>query len=97
LGLFAEEVYVEKGDTIIWHPLLAHGGAKYKDLSRTRLSFVVHTTPDNVPVFHTDVFFNPGKKVQKFKDAYRKVGDRNVSYGKLSIGHKDDFDFGSLV
>jgi phytanoyl-CoA hydroxylase len=96
-GLKVEEVYVEKGDTIIWHPLLAHGGAQYKDKSRTRLSYVIHTTPDNVPVFHTDVFFNPEKKVVKYKQGdYRAYKGRNISVGKLSIGHKSDFDFDTL-
>jgi phytanoyl-CoA hydroxylase len=98
MGLTQQEVYVNKGDTIIWHPLLAHGGAPYRDLTRTRLSFVIHTTPDYVPVFHTDVFFNPEKRVVKFKKGdYRKVKDRLVSIGKFSIGHGHDYDFEKLV
>ncbi len=57
-GLKEEQVFVEAGDTIIWHPQLPHGGSMIQDPSLTRNSFVVHTTPAGVPVYHIDMFFN---------------------------------------
>jgi phytanoyl-CoA hydroxylase len=98
MGLVEEEVHVNKGDTIIWHPLLPHGGAPIVDWNRTRYSFVVHTTPVNVPVYHQDVFFNPQRKVfKKAQWGYQKIGNRHIaSTGGLSIGHGHSFDFSTL-
>lgn len=31
-----KDVYLHAGDTIIWHPLLPHGGSKILDITRTR-------------------------------------------------------------
>jgi ectoine hydroxylase-related dioxygenase (phytanoyl-CoA dioxygenase family) len=98
-GLVAEEVHVEKGDTIIWHPLLAHGGAKIQDQSRTRLSFVVHTTPRNTPVYHTDVFFDVNRRVRKKAPwSYDQFEGRWIMRSNsLTIGHAhQDFDFSQL-
>jgi hypothetical protein len=54
-----ETIPVSKGDVIIWHPLLPHGGARILDRKRTRHSMVMHVSPYNVPVFVEDVFFDP--------------------------------------
>lgn len=97
-GLAVEEVHVRKGDTIIWHPLLAHGGAAIADRGRTRLSFVVHTTPRNVPVFHTDVFFNINRRVSnKARTTYDEVDGRQLMRSTMTVGHSHkDFDFAQL-
>lgn len=39
-GLIVQSVPIRKGQTIIWHPQLPHGGAPILDVSRTRLSLV---------------------------------------------------------
>ncbi len=93
-GLHKKEVHVKKGDTIIWHPLLAHGGKDILDVDRTRLSYVVHTTPKNISVHHMDVFFNEHKKVSKelFWD-YTYHNDRLIKNSSLTINHNNDFDY----
>jgi ectoine hydroxylase-related dioxygenase (phytanoyl-CoA dioxygenase family) len=97
-GLPTLEVHVHKGDTIIWHPLLVHGGAAITDKTRTRKSFIVHTTPSHVPVFHNDVFFDPKRRVRsKSGWRYETVDGRTLTVGKLSIGHGHDFDFRRLA
>ena len=48
----------EKGDVIIWHPQLPHGGSKVNNPEKTRLSAVFHVVPERVPVYQADVFFN---------------------------------------
>lgn len=58
-GLTQELLCVEAGDTVIWHPQLPHGGGPIQDMSKSRFSFVMHTTPVGVPVYHQDKFFNP--------------------------------------
>ena len=97
-SLELEEVHVDKGDTIIWHPLLAHGGKEILDKKRTRLSHVVHTTPYNTPVFHMDVFFNTKSKVPVNAPwKYENFKGRNVVRHKnLSIKHLDNYNYNLL-
>ena len=98
-GLVEQEVHVEQGDTVIWHPLLVHGGAMIRNLARTRLSLVIHTTPKGVPVFHNDVFFNVSKAVTDLAPwSYTDIGGRFMMRAhSVSIGHAhDDFDFSKL-
>jgi len=57
-GLSAVSVPVEKGDVIIWHPQLPHGGSKVTSPDKTRLSVVFHVVPEGIPVYQADVFFN---------------------------------------
>lgn len=98
MGLVEEQVHVNKGDTIVWHPLLPHGGAPILNWERTRYSLVVHTTPVGVPVYHQDVFFNPTKRVPK-KPVWgydEKNGRKIAQTGGLSIGHGSTFDFSKL-
>lgn len=47
-----------RGDCVIWHPQLIHGGSKIGDPQRTRLSVVFHVVPEGVPVYQADVFFS---------------------------------------
>lgn len=97
-GLEIIEVHVKKGDTIIWHPLLAHGGAQIKDAKKTRMSFVVHTTPHDIPVFGLDVFYNPDKEVKLNSGfSYETINGREIPiHGGMNIGHKDNFDYSTL-
>lgn len=57
-GLSVRQVEVKKGQTLVWHPLLPHGGGRIEDRKYTRNSIVFHTVPLGVPVYRQDVFFN---------------------------------------
>ena len=57
-GLEEISVSVKKGDTIIWHPQLMHGGGKLMDENRSRNSFVMHVTPKNFNVHAQDKYFD---------------------------------------
>lgn len=46
-----------KGDTLIWHPELPHGGGERKLTDRTRWSLVFHYLPENTPIAGIDSFF----------------------------------------
>lgn len=48
---------IEKGDIIIWHPNLLHGGSDIIDSSLTRYSMVTHNIPVGIPVFNAGEFF----------------------------------------
>lgn len=53
-----EKLHIKKGDIIIWHPLLPHGGSTVKDKTRSRHSIVAHTVPEMTPVYHSNRFFD---------------------------------------
>jgi phytanoyl-CoA hydroxylase len=36
------ELLIRKGDVMLWHPMLIHGGAPRRDRLATRKSFVLH-------------------------------------------------------
>jgi len=98
VGLASEPLCVQKGDTIIWHPQAPHGGAEIRDLTRTRYSLVMHTTPLGVPVYHQDVFFNPSKQVsdrapwQYVYAGTRRYADfREISFGHVRSHAKEEF------
>jgi ectoine hydroxylase-related dioxygenase (phytanoyl-CoA dioxygenase family) len=57
-GLQEITVRVNKGDTIIWHPQLMHGGVKLGDSKLSRNSFVMHVTPRNYNVYAQDKYFD---------------------------------------
>jgi phytanoyl-CoA hydroxylase len=47
----------KKGDVLLWHAGLAHGGTKILDKNKTRLSLVSHYCPENArPLYH---FYKP--------------------------------------
>lgn len=71
-GLEIETVAPRKGDVVIWHPELPHGGGKISNPGASRKSIVYHVMPDGVPVFGPEVFFGragPAKESLAFVDA----------------------------
>jgi phytanoyl-CoA hydroxylase len=52
-GLRTERFAAKKGDLLIWHADLLHGGAPIEDMQRTRKSFIAHFMPLGVmPTFY---------------------------------------------
>ncbi len=97
-GLKLTPIPVKRGSTIIWHPHLPHGGSPITDISRTRFSLVMHTTPIGTPVYHQNAFFNPQKYFPtEPKFDYKSSGGRSyVEQNVMSFGHSsyysaDDF------
>ncbi len=62
-GLKKVSLEMEKGDVLIWHPLLPHGGGKIFKEGRTRHSVVYHVVPRGCPVYKMDVFFNQAHEI----------------------------------
>jgi ectoine hydroxylase-related dioxygenase (phytanoyl-CoA dioxygenase family) len=88
-GLTTRTVPVKKGQTIIWHPQLPHGGAPIKDPTRTRLSLVQHVTPEHYQVYGLDAFFNPTKPLPT-EAAWNYGEDEDrlyINHGVVGIGH----------
>lgn len=93
-GLQVKKLYVDAGDSLIWHPQLPHGGSPIKNLNRTRFSLVMHNTPVGVPVYHQNVFFHPSKQVsEKTPWGYREVDGRMIADFRhgISFGHVKDY------
>jgi len=92
-GLQIESLCVEAGDTVIWHPQLPHGGGPIADLAKSRFSFVMHTTPVGVPVYHQDKFFNPNAEAPI--DApwwYEEIeGAHRVKHTEVNFAHQESF------
>lgn len=67
----------KKGDTVIWHPSLPHGGSPIKDSSRSRRSIVFHYKSFGLPIFGAAEFFGDQGSI-KIKDIhpYEKMNGR---------------------
>lgn len=52
---------LKKGDTVIWHPELPHGGSPATNPARSRMSMVVHCASDEVQVHQHDAFFSSAR------------------------------------
>ncbi len=83
IGLSPMVCTVKKGDMIIWNPATLHGGLPHRDKTRSRRSFVMHITPQDMPMKHMDYFFHRDKEIEKVKKQYSSVGDRLISAGDL--------------
>ena len=88
-GLTKKKLYVQAGDSLIWHPQLPHGGSPILDKTRTRFSLVIHTTPEGVPVYHQDAFFRPGTPYPETAPwSYYEFEGRKIANGQgISFGH----------
>ena len=81
---------IEKGDVIIWHPKLVHGGSMVIDTSLTRYSMVTHNIPINTQVFNAEHFFRKTpSRDYIFNDCeYTYNQHNNVNYVKFDAGPK---------
>lgn len=52
-----ETLPVSKGDVVLWHPEMPHGGSPANDQMRSRWSMVCHCAPEKVQVHQHDRFF----------------------------------------
>jgi ectoine hydroxylase-related dioxygenase (phytanoyl-CoA dioxygenase family) len=71
-GMTPSPIPVKKGDVIIWHPQLMHGGGAIADPSRTRNSFVMHVTPKSQVVYaQLDKYFDPAADLPTLDESIR--------------------------
>jgi phytanoyl-CoA hydroxylase len=97
-GLQIKKLYVEPGDSLIWHPQLPHGGSPIKDTTATRMSLVMHTTPVGVPVYHQNAFFNPRAALAEQASWSYKMFDGRcmVNHSSISFGHQKSYGLEQL-
>jgi len=80
-GLVTVTCAVKKGDMILWHPSTLHGGLPHLDTSRSRRSFVMHVTPQNMPIKHMDYFFHRDKPLEPVQKQYFTHAGRLLTAG----------------
>lgn len=70
---------VSKGDVIIWHPNMPHGGSNANNPMKSRWSIVFHCAPENIQVHQSDKFFQhmdnipPLPRYGYLDNHYRKI------------------------
>ena len=62
LNLPKETLLIKKGDVLIWHAALAHGGAPITNPERTRKSYVCHYTTEKALPYHRNAKYVPPTK-----------------------------------
>jgi ectoine hydroxylase-related dioxygenase (phytanoyl-CoA dioxygenase family) len=72
---------INKGDIIIWHPKLLHGGSNILDPTCTRYSMVTHNVPINTAVFNAEHFFaeKPTKLYLENKLKHKYILHNNIN------------------
>ena len=85
--LEVHRIDVNKGDIVIWHPMLPHGGSYIDSPGLTRHSIVMHVTPLNVQVHGSYLFFNMQRLFEPrsmsyvtHEDCCRKMMESAVSF-----------------
>jgi len=79
-GLKPRSVEMKKGEKLIWHHWMPHGGSRALNPELTRRSIVGHYIPMGVPVFHSDVFFGVVEADPAKKYHYESHGARKYVY-----------------
>ncbi|UTA70189.1 phytanoyl-CoA dioxygenase family protein [Emticicia sp. 21SJ11W-3] len=64
LNLEKQTLLIKKGDVLIWHSALVHGGSIINDPNQTRKSFVCHYSSAQALPYHREA---PGVEPKKFK------------------------------
>jgi ectoine hydroxylase-related dioxygenase (phytanoyl-CoA dioxygenase family) len=72
---------INKGDIIIWHPKLLHGGSMVIDPRLTRYSMVTHNIPIDTQVYNSAHFFTevPTQEYIKNKFNFQYIQQNNVN------------------
>ena len=93
-GFVKESQDIRKGDIVIWHADLPHGGSPIVNKSLTRHSLVAHYLPEGAYVQLIDNFFGrtEPKSIMSFVDTIKNRKMRNVtltSFAKNSKCNRD--------
>jgi phytanoyl-CoA hydroxylase len=85
-GLEISSPTMRKGDTLIWHPQLPHGGTPIKNPILTRNSIVFHYLPEGIPIRGIEVFFSRSQPTSLPR--YRVAdGRKMIEHGKARFEH----------
>jgi ectoine hydroxylase-related dioxygenase (phytanoyl-CoA dioxygenase family) len=82
-GLEKKAFIANKGDVIIWHPRLAHGGGDYAINGNTRYSIVTHWKEKTAPIWMADKFFSISSDDLPDREYKHKTSKTGVEYVDL--------------
>lgn len=88
-NLSKESPDISKGDIIIWHADLPHGGSIINDNSLTRHSLVAHYLPENSFIQRIDNFFGRSP-YEKIMDYVKTINNRKMRNNKYASFAKND-------
>ncbi len=77
-GLELQKFYAKKGDVLIWHPQLLHGGSDRTDKKRSRYSMVFHWMSEKCKIHSIQDFFNGENVFVDTRTSYIKVAGINA-------------------
>ena len=79
---------INKGDIIIWHPKLLHGGSDIIDKTLTRYSMVTHNIPIDTAVFSAKHFFTkaPTEEYLKNKSPWKYINYNDINIVDHGVG-----------
>jgi phytanoyl-CoA hydroxylase len=79
---------INKGDIIIWHPKLLHGGSDIIDKTLTRYSMVTHNIPIDTAVFNAKHFFTkaPTEEYLTNKNIWKYINHNDINIVDHGIG-----------
>jgi len=82
--------FIKKGDCLIWHPELPHGGSPIKSPGMTRKSVVFHCAPESTTMYGADEFFG----LQPFEDKQHPLvpladGRKMINHGAPCFAHNN--------
>ena len=87
-GLKATMAEMKKGDLVIWHPQLAHGGSKILNPNISRKSMVMHWMAKSATIHTPRDFFSPSSFVEYEATKYIDLfGITAVDHGKPRFFH----------
>jgi hypothetical protein len=78
--------FMRKGDVLIWHPQLPHGGSPIQRPELTRKSVVFHYMPEGAPIHGLEPFF--GGEFPNTPNSYRwENGRAYIDHGQPRFDH----------
>ncbi len=84
----AQRLRLKKGDVVIWHPRLPHGGSAIDKPGKSRKSMVLHFIPLDIPLYGIGEYFLPDQNPIKPK-THRYLKHKNRSYIDQGAPHFD--------
>lgn len=81
---------ISKGDIVIWHPKLLHGGSDIINRNLTRYSMITHNIPINTQVFNASHFFTKEPTTQYLENVcnYNYLSYNNIKIVDHGVGPK---------
>lgn len=98
-GLQKVPIPIRRGSVLVWHPQLPHGGSTIAEPDRSRNSIVMHTVPEDCPVYQANVFFDPTLQLPQTAPWAKKEhkGRYYASHSSIEVMHRSPRSADSFI